>query len=68
MYIILQYKIFTLIFIFCIFYFFNCFSSQHRIIKLQDSSSDHTSNQERFGYFSSLKNVSEIFLNNNKFI
>ncbi|KAG5319588.1 FOXP1 protein, partial [Pseudoatta argentina] len=29
--------------------------SQHRI-KLQDSSSDHASNQERFGYFSSLKN------------
>lgn len=33
--------------------------SQH-CVKLQDSSSDHASNQERFGYFSSLKNVSEI--------
>lgn len=33
--------------------------SQH-FVKLQDSSSDHASNQERFGYFSSLKNVSEI--------
>ncbi|XP_028044781.2 forkhead box protein P1 isoform X9 [Monomorium pharaonis] len=28
----------------------------HHLIKFQDSSSDHPSNQERFGYFSSLKN------------
>lgn len=32
----------------------NCLFS----IFVQDSSSDHASNQERFGYFSSIKNVS----------